>query len=347
MSSENLTSDHVAMRRDVSAAWRAGRLPHALLLTGEAGIGKRALALWIACLRWCDADDGPCGDCPSCKKVLTGNHPDLEVVCRNPAPELDPRGLGSRDEITVAQIREGVIPALSLKAVEDGGRSVVIQSAEDLNEQAQNALLKTLEEPPEGSLLVLVTAREEGLLDTIRSRCQEIRLQPLDADEMADREPGCDPMLLSLARGRPGRLPALAALPVSSLIASFDEVLARPGGGLAFGASLGSMVEAAGEQSQEVDERTLRGLVLEILHARIRDLTLVKGGHGAESLLTGPPPEGYEIPSIEVLRALETAVLEASADIRRHLPAAVAWAGLGHEFATALLGGGIATRRYT
>jgi DNA polymerase III delta' subunit len=347
MSFESLTSDHAPARRDLRTAWTAGRLPHALLLSGEAGIGKQALAEWLVCLRWCHADDAPCGSCPSCKKVLTGNHPDLEVVRRNPSADADPKGLGSRLEITVAQIREGVLPALGLSAVEGGGRSVIISAAEDLNEQAQNALLKTLEEPPEGTLLVLVTSREEGLLDTIRSRCQEFRLAPLDAREMAARAPGCDPVLLALARGRPGRLPALEALDVRALILSFDELLAGTGRGMAFGAGLGALVDAAMDRIENADEPMLRRLVLEVLHARIRDLTLLEGGHGEGALLTGAPLEGYELPSIQELRTLETAVLEASTDIRRHLPPAVAWAALGNEFAMALVGGGGSPKRYT
>ena len=346
MWSEQLTSEHPGARADFTAAWRAGRLPHALLLTGEAGIGKGDLAQWVVCLRWCQVDDGPCGQCPSCKKVLTGNHPDLELVQRNPPAEIDPKGLGSRLEITVDQVRQGLIPGLSLAAIEGGGRSVIILSAEDLNEQAQNALLKTLEEPPKGALLVLVTAREDVLLDTIRSRCQEIRLSPHSAAEMASLAPSEDPLLLGLARGRPGRLHALRALDVGSLLRAFDALISRPLAGTAFGALLAGQVEQAKGEGPELEEPALQQLVLEVLHGRIRDLALLGGGGSQSELLTGAEPMTAEPPPMEVLTRLESAVFEAGQDFRRHLPGSVAWAALGCEFAMALVGGAGAPKRY-
>lgn len=347
MWSEQLTAGHPGVRADLTAAWRGGRLPHALLLTGEEGIGKAELAQWIVCLRWCQADDGPCGHCPSCKKVLTANHPDLELLRRNPPPEIDPKGLGSRLEITVDQIREVLIPALGLVAVEGGGRAVIIRSAEDLNEQAQNALLKTLEEPPPGALLVLVTSSEERLLDTIRSRCQEVRLAPLSSAEMASRAPGLEPLLLGLARGRLGRLAALRALDVGALLGALDGLLARPVAGSAFGALLGELVEEATAADEALEEEALRQLVLEVLHARLRDLALLGDGGRVEDLLTAGAPITAAPPPMEVLKGLEAAIFEAGQDLRRHLPPAVAWAALGCEFVTVLVGGQSGPKRYT
>jgi len=346
MWSEELTAEHPGARADFIAAWRAGRLPHALLLTGEAGIGKAALALWVVCLRWCQADDGPCGRCSSCKKVLTGNHPDLELVRRNPPAEIDPKGLGSRLEITVDQVRQGLIPALSLGAIEGGGRSVIIRSAEDLNEQAQNALLKTLEEPPKGALLVLVTAREDSLLDTIRSRCQEIRLTPHSPAEMAALAPHEDPLLVGLARGRPGRIEALRALEVGNLLRALDALMAQPRAGTAFGNVLAGLVERAVADTPEFEEAAMQQLLLEVLHARLRDLALLGGGGSLEELLTASEPVGVDPPPIEVLNRLESAVFEAGHDFRRHVPGSVAWAALGCEFVAALVGGAGAPKRY-
>ncbi|MFT7461685.1 MAG: DNA polymerase III delta' subunit [Pseudohongiellaceae bacterium] len=340
MWSEQLTTGHAYARSDLKAAWEAERLPHALLFTGEAGIGKADLALWLVCLRWCQADEGPCGVCPSCKKVLTGNHPDFELVRRDPPAETDPRGLGSRLEITVAQVREGLIPGLSLAAVEGGGRSVLIRSAEDLNEQAQNALLKTLEEPPSGTLLLLVTAREDALLDTIRSRCQEVRLWPLSPAEMTVATPHEDPLLLGLARGRPGRLNALRALDVGALLQAFDGLLARPVAGTAFGTLLEELIEAASTEEGDVEQLTLHQIVLEALHARIRDLALLGDGGAPDDLITGAVPLTAAEPlPMDVLHGLEAAIFEAGHDLRRHLPPAVAWAALGCEFVSVLVGG--------
>jgi DNA polymerase III delta' subunit len=197
---------HEELRRALLAALRRGALPHALLLTGEGGSGKRRLAEWLAAARWCAAEPPPCLTCRSCRLVSTGNHPDLHVLVRNPPREQDPDELGSRHEITVDQVRRGLIPALGVRPLEGRGRTVIIDGADELNEAAQNALLKTLEEPPHGTLLLLLAAHADALLDTVRSRCQELRLFPLTAEVLRALFPDADDERLRLAAGRPGRL---------------------------------------------------------------------------------------------------------------------------------------------
>lgn len=307
---------HHEVRRALSAAVTSGRLPHALLIAGEAGIGKAALALWLVQRRWCAADEPPCLTCPTCRKVSTGNHPDVTLLRREPDEGV----------LTVDRVREEVVEALALASTEGRGRVVILDGADDLNEEAQNALLKTLEEPPRDSLLVLVTAREERLLDTIRSRCQEVRAHPLAAEEMADLQAG-DPLLARLCRGRPGRLAAWADVDVAGLVALLDEWLAGQAPGSALAARL---AEQAGDRPERV---------LEVLAARLRDLALLESGLEETALLLPAPAPGVQLPPFWALERMQEAVYEAVEDLRRNLPASVAWTALGLEFATARMGG--------
>ncbi len=148
---------------------RSERLPHALLFTGMAGIGKRHLALTFAQTLLCEQPtaDGACGGCRSCTLFSAGSHPDIALV--EPAEE----GKG----IDVQQVRD-LGSFQSLTGQYGSRRVVVINPADRLNVNAANALLKTLEEPTEGTILLLVTARPSKLLATVRSRCQQVALTP-------------------------------------------------------------------------------------------------------------------------------------------------------------------------
>jgi hypothetical protein len=310
---------HAASRRALGAAQRAGRLPHALLLTGEDGIGKADFAQWLIQLRWCAADDAPCGSCATCRKVATRNHPDLVFVCKDPSPEQDPEGWGSKHEVTVDQIRRGVLPLLGLRAIEGQGRAVVLLDADDMNEEAQNALLKTLEEPPLGSLLLLVSGREEALLETVRSRCQEVRLFA---------EPGGE------GGGLPGRAEQYEGLDTEAVIQALDQLLQGELLGTAFAKRVHDLTD--GEQQPEGVHRRW---ALRMMHQRLRDLAWMgaveeNGAEGLTELVDikrFPRPEG-------LLRA-EKALLEATEDLRRHVPAHVMWVSLGDEIGQVGVGG--------
>lgn len=152
---------------------RKGTLPHALLLTGPEGVGKRSfarqLAGWLLCENSATGDER-CGQCAGCHLYQAGHHPDLLWVTR----EASSGKAEFSREIKVSQVRD-TISWLSLTAHGNGLKIVVVEPAETLNWNAANALLKSLEEPPAGTLLVLVSSRPGQLPATIRSRCQQLR----------------------------------------------------------------------------------------------------------------------------------------------------------------------------
>lgn len=160
------------------AASAQGRLPHALLFVGPAGIGKRTFALTLAqgllCERARESALDPCGACPSCLQVMAGTHPDVLMVER---PE-------DRQELPISVIR-GLCIDLGLKPMHGTRRVAIVDDADDLSDEAANAFLKTLEEPPPGSVLILIGTSAELQLETIVSRCRVVRFDPLPESELA------------------------------------------------------------------------------------------------------------------------------------------------------------------
>ncbi len=179
------------------------RLGHALLLAGPAGVGKTRFAHAFARRLLCDEGHG-CGHCRSCHLVGAENHPDL-MVCA-PAP--------GKTEIPVDTVRE-LTGFLTLSAHLGRGRVIIIESAERLGRAAANALLKSLEEPPPGAYLLLVSDAPERLLPTVRSRCQRIDFAvPARAAGLAYlQSAGClqPEEALAQAAGAPLRAAALTA----------------------------------------------------------------------------------------------------------------------------------------
>jgi len=199
--------------RILDAEIRSGTMSHAYLLWGPRGSGRtllaRRLALAANCSRAGQAPPGSllwyCGECANCVKIVGGVHPDFSVIAPSGA------------SVKIAQIRE-MQCRISLKANESELKTWLIDDAEQMTEDAQNCLLKVLEEPPGQSLIILVAQDPRMMLPTIASRCHSIRLGTVEmgaVEEWAGRELRLPPerarFLAALSQGLPGRLYSLAS----------------------------------------------------------------------------------------------------------------------------------------
>ena len=214
----------------LKAAMGAGRLSHAYLFLGPAGVGKattaRALAAALNCTQ--PAEDGDaCGVCPSCKRLAAGTHPDFLVI--------GPESSKSKTQIEIEQIRE-LRRLTGYPPLGGGWRVVLIKPAEALsamNDAAANALLKTLEEPPPRHLLVLTARGEAELLPTIVSRCHKLAFAPLPTAlivrELASRRglPLSQAALVAALSG--GSLGRALTLDPEELVKQRDQVMADLG----------------------------------------------------------------------------------------------------------------------
>jgi DNA polymerase-3 subunit delta' len=289
-----------------------GQLHHAYLVVGPEGVGKELLARLLAQAANCEAEGaagaaaGPCGSCAACKAVLRGVHPDVitvrpqsELVARGQLNKGDLESAPSR-EIRVDEVRQ-LARRLSFALVRGRRKIALVAPAEALNERAQNALLKTLEEPPEGTTFLLVTAQPDLLLPTVRSRCQRLTLLPLAEEAIAGR---------LLAQGVPeAAARARAARAEGSLgralrltaeeIARHDQLLHR----------LESTLHAADERealdlAEELGERDPAVQAVEVLAERTRQL-LVREARGEPAPLPATGLLQQHDLCAEVLRALE------------------------------------------
>ncbi len=196
--------------------------PHAVLLVGPPSVGKTTLALDLAAGRLCthpEAARRPCRTCRGCRLVAAGNHPDLHRLAPGGAGRQIVIGEPPPADPAPGTIRH-LIGELALLPVEGGARVAVIEQAQRMNEDAQNALLKTLEEPPAGVTIVLCADDEDRLLPTVRSRCARVRLGPVSRREiealLVERgvaDPPTAARLARLATGRPGLAFAYALAP--------------------------------------------------------------------------------------------------------------------------------------
>ncbi len=169
------------------------------LFLGDSGLGKTLTARWLAQFLNCSADQRPCLTCASCKKIAHGNHPDVTVQER----------VAGKTGIGVGEVREQ-IAATAYRPYEGRVRVWIIAEAELLTEEAQNALLKTLEEPPGSMVMILVSSSEAALLPTVSSRCRSVRFTAVPTEDVVQEltrrgaEPATAAQLAQLSRGRPG-----------------------------------------------------------------------------------------------------------------------------------------------
>ena len=178
-------TDRVDMLR---RSLQRGRLAHAYLFAGPPGVGKsrfaRIFAQSLLCER-CDNDSlEPCNECSACRQMNAGSHPDFfTIACPADKAEIPISAFcGSLEK----RGKEGLIHDLSLKPMAGNRRIAIIDDANRMNEEGANAMLKTLEEPPANSLLILVAENLDAVLPTIRSRCQLLRFSTLAASDVTD-----------------------------------------------------------------------------------------------------------------------------------------------------------------
>ncbi len=171
--------DAVADRFERSVA--RNRLASSYLFIGPPGIGKRSFAIRLAqaflCERHAEAELMPCLRCPSCQQVVADSHPDVDLIARPAGKTVIPIELFIGDQ--EHRSREGLCHRISLRPSSGRRRIAIIDDADWMNQEGANCLLKTLEEPPPKSLLILIATSLQRQLMTVRSRCQVVRFQPL------------------------------------------------------------------------------------------------------------------------------------------------------------------------
>jgi DNA polymerase-3 subunit delta' len=164
------------------------RLASSFLFVGPEGIGKRTFALRLAQALLCGTRPekamDPCGECPACVQVDAGSHPDLMVVSKPKLKSFLPLELLIGDQ--QHRMREGLCHSIALKPLMGGRKVAVVDDADYLNAEGANSLLKTLEEPPPRSVLILVGTSPAKQLPTIRSRCQLVRFRSLSPEIVAE-----------------------------------------------------------------------------------------------------------------------------------------------------------------
>lgn len=154
----------------------SGRSSHAYLFLGGAGAGKRLIANTFAKALQCEGEKRPCDSCKSCHTFNHGNHPD--VIYFQP--------LKNGKTYTIEDVREQLLETVDLKPFQYEKKIYIIEKADTLNIQSQNALLKTLEEPPAHAVFLLLAERAEAFLPTILSRVVVMKIRPLSAETIAD-----------------------------------------------------------------------------------------------------------------------------------------------------------------
>lgn len=198
-----------------------GRISHATLITGPAGVGKMALAIRLAQAINCTETDPPCGACRTCDLIGRGQHPDLHII------------VGDNGRLKIEAIRD-MQNTLALRPYEAQYRVAILPDFHNATDQAMDALLKTLEEPPSGTKIIVTAEAAESLLPTIRSRCQEIALRPVPVHQIVEAlmdqhnmRPTDAALLARLSGGRPGWALTMAQRPeaMEARSAALDDLV--------------------------------------------------------------------------------------------------------------------------
>jgi len=321
---------HASAVARLRALLAAKRLPHAILIEGPEGVGKRTLARALVAAALClEKKDEACGTCRSCRLLAAGAHPDFVP-------------LGVPDEaraIPIAAVRgderaglRGLSRPLAMKPTLSSRVAALVPDAERMTEEAQNALLKTIEEPPGAALAILTTERPAGLLPTVRSRCAAVRLAPLPTEEVvryltgvADHAPEEAALLADASGGRIGVALGLSGPEVARARDFVVQHLSRLTEGAAPSRSLVDEVRDVTEDATpKARLAAQRGAVLRLTRAFVPLL------RRALALGAGAPESRWDIETLArglaerarpegAIRAIE-ALAEAEAAVRGNSP---------------------------
>lgn len=241
------------------------RVPHALLFCGPEGVGKWMTAQAFVTGCYCEQRLRflACGVCESCRQIHGGRHPDIQTLGR----DMENRSIG------IKEIQE-VKSFFFLKASGGLGKSVLMDDADRMTAEAQNALLKLLEEPPAGAVIILVTSRYRELLPTVLSRCRRMEFGPLGNEVQA--------RILSETQGLSAEEAARMA-PLSDGSMARAALLAERNGADLYERALGLLEKCASGDPMEIEERSSQEReeeewLLELLTQVLRDAMLVKAG---------------------------------------------------------------------
>lgn len=253
---------HDSLVRAFEEVIRRRRLGHAYLFVGPRGVGKRLFAFELSKALLCEVDGDrleACDRCPACLQVEAATHPDF-VVAGRPEESL---------EVPIETVRE-VCRSFGLKPARGRGKVAILDDADDLNDAAANCFLKTLEEPPPRSVLLLIGTSAERQLPTIVSRCQTVHFRPLEDKLVAEllrgqgvEDPAMIKRLVPMSHGSVGDAQALADPALWEFRGQLLESLARPRpDGVAIGQRWMEFVEEAGTESSAQRRRAALALRL-------------------------------------------------------------------------------------
>jgi DNA polymerase III subunit delta' len=309
---------HQPLVRQIEAAWQSERLPHAILLHGQPGLGKRRFAEWLARGLLCEQRGArllACERCNGCRLVAAGSHPDLALVTAEEG----------KQQLSVDQVR-AVSEWLAMTSHQQGWKIAIIDPAQLMTVAAANSLLKTLEEPPARSLLILVAASLQGLPATLRSRCQRLGI-PRPADAMALRwladttGQAVTPQVLEFTGGAP-----LRAYQVHEAFATLDEEMR---------ASLGDFLAGRTDVTRVAQFWAKEGMPDRLTWLDLWIMSLARGAlAGTGDLVTFP---GQPVPLPTPANPLNISRLYRLADRIRELKAQLLRTALNRDLAAEML----------
>ncbi|HEY4368541.1 MAG TPA: DNA polymerase III subunit delta' [Steroidobacteraceae bacterium] len=306
---------HEAVLGQLQVARAAKRLPRALLLQGAEGLGKRDFAAWFAAAVLCENSVESlqhCGQCTSCKLIAAGTHPDLMWI----ALEED------KQQISVDQVRAAT-ERLGKTSFRGGYKIAVVEPAHQMTNSAANSVLKTLEEPPAESLLILITSRPSTLPATVRSRCQKITMQRPSAQDalrwlQSETGKAIQPAIIEFTGGAPLRALEFA----NGRFAELDADMQR---------SLGELLSGRSDVTQVASEWAKDALVERLVWLDLWLMSIARGAIGGSADLVTFPARSAHLPSLP--QALNISDIYSMVDRARTLKAQLSRTALQRELA--------------